>query len=185
MVIRLDDHVGLNSSMAGFRQMWEKGQLAVVQGSGTRTPSSRVGSDGHLAGRGPQESGHDGLAGASGKRDEESLGGVPILQVGSKGCRWPCPGASGGEAVTVNDREFVSASTRWRQDVQQKARRRLFDELAAPAAKKSEDDLASFIQRRQVQTLTAVETLRDLLEGPNAVQRPDAGLSQKLSSLPA
>ena len=42
------------------------------------------------------------------------------------------------------------------------------------------DDLASFVQRRQVQTLTAVETLRELLEGPNAVPRQGGGLSQKL-----
>jgi uncharacterized protein (DUF1501 family) len=43
-----------------------------------------------------------------------------------------------------------------------------------------EDDLASFVQRRQIQTLTAVETLRELLEGPNAVPRQGDGLSQKL-----
>ncbi len=36
------------------------------------------------------------------------------------------------------------------------------------------------MQRRQVQTLTAVETLRELLEGPNAVRRQGDGLSQKL-----
>ena len=36
------------------------------------------------------------------------------------------------------------------------------------------------MQRRQVQTLTAVETLRDLLEGPNAVPRYGSGLAQKL-----
>src|SRR6202041_148798 len=33
-VIRLDDHVGLNSSMRGFRSMWDAGHLAVVQGVG-------------------------------------------------------------------------------------------------------------------------------------------------------
>ena len=59
----------------------------------------------------------------------------------------------------------------------QKARRRLLADLAAPTG---EDDLASFVQRRQVQTLTAVETLRDLLEGPGAVSRQGGGLSQKL-----
>ena len=38
VVIRLDDHVGLNSGMVGFRSMWEKGQLAVVQGVGYPNP---------------------------------------------------------------------------------------------------------------------------------------------------
>ena len=38
VVIRLDDHVGLHSGMVGFRSMWEKGQLAVVQGVGYPNP---------------------------------------------------------------------------------------------------------------------------------------------------
>ena len=38
IVIRLDDHVGLNSGMTGFRSIWEKGQLAVVQGVGYPNP---------------------------------------------------------------------------------------------------------------------------------------------------
>src|SRR3954466_106757 len=37
-VIRLDDHVGLNSSMRGFRSVWEAGHLAVVQGVGYPNP---------------------------------------------------------------------------------------------------------------------------------------------------
>ena len=38
VVIRLDDHVGLNSGMVGFRPLWEQGQLAVVQGVGYPNP---------------------------------------------------------------------------------------------------------------------------------------------------
>ena len=38
VVIRLDDHVGLHSGMQGFRPLWEKGQLAVVQGVGYPNP---------------------------------------------------------------------------------------------------------------------------------------------------
>src|SRR5262249_37358792 len=62
----------------------------------------------------------------------------------------------------------------------ERARRRLLRELAAPAAGAAEDELASFVQRRQVQTLTAVETLRELLEGPGAVARRGGGLSERL-----
>jgi uncharacterized protein (DUF1501 family) len=63
---------------------------------------------------------------------------------------------------------------------QQKARRRLLDELAAPTGKAGENEMVSFVQRQQVQTLTAVEQLRELLEGPNAVSRQGNGLGQKL-----
>src|SRR4029077_20903279 len=53
-------------------------------------------------------------------------------------------------------------------------------ELSAPAGKAAEDDLSAFVRRRQVQTLTAGENLRELLEGPNAIPRQGAGLNQKL-----
>ena len=160
------------------------GEGPVGGGAGGRLPQPRalaLRSDGHLAVGGPQAGRHDGLAGAGGGRDEEPLGGVPILQVGSKRSAAGLDGCSGrrrGHVSTIRIRfGFSLAEAR---PLQQKARRRLLEELAAPAASKGEDDLASFIQRRQVQTLTAVETLRELLEGPNAVQRPGAGLSQKL-----
>src|SRR5262249_10454451 len=44
----------------------------------------------------------------------------------------------------------------------------------------AENDLVSFVQRRQVQTLTALEQLRELLEGPGAVARQGNGLSERL-----
>jgi uncharacterized protein (DUF1501 family) len=39
--------------------------------------------------------------------------------------------------------------------------------------------MLSFVQRRQVQTLTAVENLRELMEGPNRVRGFGGGLLQK------
>src|SRR6266480_4926750 len=37
-IIRLDDHVGLHPAMQGLKPLWEKGQLAVVQGVGYPNP---------------------------------------------------------------------------------------------------------------------------------------------------
>ena len=67
-----------------------------------------------------------------------------------------------------------------RDSDRRKARRRLLEEVSAPAKEAGEDDLLGFVQRRQVQTLTAVENLRDLLEGPNRVRGFGNGLQQKL-----
>jgi uncharacterized protein (DUF1501 family) len=61
---------------------------------------------------------------------------------------------------------------------EQTARRRLLEDLARPAA--NGDDLTSFVQRRQVQTLTAVEQLRELVEGPGGRARQENGLTGKL-----
>ena len=37
-VVRVDDHVGLHSAMSGLRPMFDKGQLAVIQGVGYPNP---------------------------------------------------------------------------------------------------------------------------------------------------
>src|SRR5262249_11832533 len=89
-------------------------------------------------------------------------------------------GAPGGGAVTVNDQNSFRLELGEGKAGRQQTRRRLGGDLAAPA-EKGEDDLLSFVQKRQGQTLTGGETLRGLLEGPNAVPRPaGAGLAAKL-----
>jgi uncharacterized protein (DUF1501 family) len=82
--------------------------------------------------------------------------------------------------VTVNSQNSFRHELGGGPVGQQKARRRLLEDLAEPAGGSGADDLVSFVQRRQVQTLTAVERLRELLEGPGAVPRQGNGLGQKL-----
>jgi uncharacterized protein (DUF1501 family) len=106
-------------------------------------------------------------------------GGVPILHVGPNRLPLALTGAPGGGAVSVNDQNSFRLELGGGKADQQQARRRLLADLAT-AGKPGEDDLATFAQRRQMQTLTAVENLRELLEGPNAVPRRGGGLSQKL-----
>jgi uncharacterized protein (DUF1501 family) len=181
VVIRLDDHVGLNSSMVGFRQMFEKGQLAVVQGVGYPNPErSHFEAMDIWQSADPKRVITTGWLGRAVTEMKNTSGGVPILQLGSRGFPLALTGAPGGGAVTVNDQHSFRLELGGGKTVQQKARRRLLEDLAAPGAKQADDDLASFIKRRQVQTLTAVETLRELLDGPNALPRQGAGLSQKL-----
>ena len=114
VVIRLDDHVGLNSSMVGFRSMLRKGKLAV--GAGRGLPQSRalaLRGDGHLAVGRSQAGGHDRLAGPGGQRDEEHF-------------RWSADPAArierlpagldrrpGGGAVTVNDQHSFRLEWGW------------------------------------------------------------------------
>jgi uncharacterized protein (DUF1501 family) len=180
VVIRLDDHVGLNSGMLGFRGMWEKGQLAVVQGVGYPNPErSHFEAMDIWQSADPMRATKTGWLGRATAEMKNSSGGVPILQVGSKGLPLALAGAPGG-AVTVNDQNSFRLQLGGGNTSQQHARRRLIEELAAPGANKDDDDLRSFVERRQVQTLTAVETLRELLEGPNGMARQGAGLTQKL-----
>ncbi len=182
VVVRLDDHVGLNSGMQGFRPMWEKGQLAVVQGVGYPNPERSHFEAMDIWQSADLHGSRTGWLGRTAGESDNRAGGVPILHLGPNRQPLALAGAPGGGAVTVNEQNSFRLELSGGNDAQQKARRKLLEQLAAAPspAKTNDDDLASFVQRRQVQTLTAVETLRSLLEGPNAVQRQGGGLSQNL-----
>jgi uncharacterized protein (DUF1501 family) len=180
-VIRLDDHVGLHPGMQGLRPLWEQGQLAVMQGVGYPNPERS-----HFEAMDIWQSADirrvstTGWLGRAAVECDDRSGGVPILHIGSRSLPLAVAGAPGGGAVSIRDQNSFHLELGESKPGQQKARRQLLEELAIPAGKPGEDDLVSFVQRRQVQTLTAVENLRTLLEGPNAVPRQGSGLGQKL-----
>jgi uncharacterized protein (DUF1501 family) len=181
VVIRLDDHVGLHSGMQGLRPLWQQGHLAVVQGVGYPNPErSHFEAMDIWQSADPKRTVTTGWLGRTATESNDRSGGVPILHLGASRLPLALAGAPGGGAVTINSQYSFRLELGGGKIGQQKARRRLLDELAAPAGNAGEDDLASFVQRRQVQTLTAVENLRELLEGPNAVPRQGNGLAQKL-----
>jgi uncharacterized protein (DUF1501 family) len=181
VVVRLDDKVGLHSSMTGLRPLWEQGQLAVVQGVGYPNPerSHFEAMDTWQSGD-PKKLTNTGWLGRAAANADDGAGGVPILHV-SKG-RLPLAlmGAPGGGAVTVSDQNSFTLDMAGGTRSREKARRQLLGGLAAPAGKPGEEDLTSFVRRRQLQTLTAVQSLHELLEGPNAIPRAGGGLNQKL-----
>lgn len=163
VVIRLDDHVGLHSGMRGFRSIWEEGRLAVVQGVGYPNPERSHFEAMDIWHSADPKRARTGWLGRAAVESDNRSGGVPILHIGPGQSPLALAGAPGGGAVTVNGQNSFCL------------------DLAAPAGEAEGDDLASFVRRRQVQTLTAVETLRELLEGPNAVPRQGGGgLAQKL-----
>ncbi len=175
VVIRLDDHVGLHSNMVGFRTMWEKGHLAVVQGVGYPNPERSHFESMDIWQSADPKGSRTGWLGRAAAESDNQPGGVPILHFGADRQPLAVAGAPGGGAVTVGDQNLFRLELDGGKVAQQKARRKLLEDLAAPPARTNDDDLASFVQHRQVQTLTAVETLRELLEGPNAVRRQGDG----------
>jgi uncharacterized protein (DUF1501 family) len=180
-IIRLDDHVGLHPGMRGFRSLWDQGQLAVVQGVGYPNPQrSHFESMDIWQSADPRGAIANGWLGRAVVERGDYSGAIPILHIGQGRLPLALTGAPGGGAVTVTGQDSFHLELGGGQAAQQKARRRLLDELAAPTGKSQPDNLLSFVQRQQVQTLTAVEQLRKLLEGPNAVSRHGNGLDQKL-----
>jgi uncharacterized protein (DUF1501 family) len=181
VVIRLDDHVGLHRTMYGFGQLWQRGQLAVVQGVGYPNPErSHFEAMDIWQSADPKHVITTGWLGRAAAESENHSGGVPILHVGTGRLPLALSGASGGGAVTLNNENSFRLEFGGGAAGQRKNRQRLVEELSTPDGDARRDDLVSFVQRRQVQTLTAVENLRQLLEGPNAVRGMGSSLSQQL-----
>jgi uncharacterized protein (DUF1501 family) len=181
VVVRLDGDVGLHSSMTGLRPLWEQGQLAVVQGVGYPNPerSHFEAMDTWQSGD-PKKLTNTGWLGRAAANADSGAGGVPILHVSKSRLPLALIGAPGGGAVTVSDQNSFTLDMAGGTPAREKARRQLLGGLAAPAGKPGEEDLTSFVRRRQLQTLTAVQSLHELLEGPNAIPRTGGGLNQKL-----
>ncbi len=158
--------------------MWKAGHLAVVQGVGYPNPDrSHFEAMDIWQSADPKRKTKTGWLGRS-VAEFKNTTGVPLLHVGGNRSPLALAGAPGG-VVSVNDQNSFRLEISGGAAAQQKARRKLLADLAAPADK-TENDLADFVRRRQAQTLTAVETLRELLEGPKAVPRWGSGLGAKL-----
>src|SRR5437016_10908749 len=154
VVLRLDDHVGLHRGMQGLRPLWEQGQLAVVQGVGYPNPErSHFEAMDIWQSADPKRLAKTGWLGRAAVESQDRSGGVPILHIGTSRVPFAVTGAPSGGAVTINSQDSFRLELGGGKTGQQKARRRLLEELAAPSGKAGEDDLASFVQRRQVQTL--------------------------------
>jgi uncharacterized protein (DUF1501 family) len=175
-VVRLDDHVGLNSGMAALKPLWTAGHLAVVQGVGYPNPDrSHFEAMDIWQSADPKRATRTGWLGRA-VGALENRGG-PILHIGAGKAPLAVAGAPGAGAVTLGDKNT------FRLDLGDDARRRperrkLLEDVSVPAPG-APDDLLAFVQRQQVQTLSAVEILREVFEGPSAVNVSGAGLALK------
>jgi uncharacterized protein (DUF1501 family) len=160
-VVRLNDHLGLNPGMRSFQQMWGQGQLAVVQGVGYPNPDrSHFESMDIWQTADPRRAIQNGWLGRSVNELQGQGGFVPILHVGSSRQPLAITGTPGG-AVSINDRQNFKLQLGGGTVNQQKARRKLLEELAAPDG--NGDDILQFVRLRQLRTMTSVERLNELL----------------------
>ncbi|QJW99224.1 DUF1501 domain-containing protein [Frigoriglobus tundricola] len=179
-VVKLDDHVGLHSGMTGLKPLWDDGGLAVVQGVGYPNPDrSHFEAMDIWHSADPKRVTTTGWLGrATGVMDNRA-GGVPILHVGSGKAPLAATGGPGSGPVSLGDKNTFRLEFGGGDTDREDARRKLLEDVSAPAKGAAGDDLLSFVQRRQVQTLTAVETLRELLDAPNTGRALGAGLAPK------
>jgi uncharacterized protein (DUF1501 family) len=171
VVVRLDDNVGLNSAMQGLKSMWNDGQLAVVQGVGYPNPDrSHFEAMDIWQSADPKRVTPTGWLARSSMELVNKSGGILNIHVGQNKLPLALNGTAGG-AISIGDQNTFRLDMGSGDAGQQKARRKLLEELSTPESKNESDDLLSFVQRRQVQTLTAIDNLHELLEGPKALRR--------------
>jgi uncharacterized protein (DUF1501 family) len=181
-VLRLDDHVGLNPSLNALHQLYQQGQVAVVQGVGYPNPDrSHFEAMDIWQSADPKRSIKSGWLGRATGDLGDRAGNLPIVHVGPTKLPLALQGAPGG-AVSINNNHPFRLELGGGTAERHRARRRLLYDLAPEPS--DENDLLGFVQRRQLQTLTAVQRLRELIDGGGlnpAPGFPGGGLTQKLT----
>jgi uncharacterized protein (DUF1501 family) len=183
-VLRLDDHVGLNPSMSGLHQLHQQGQLAVVQGVGYPNPDrSHFEAMDIWQSADPKRSIKNGWLGRAAGDLGDRAGSLPIVHVGPTRLPLALQGAPGG-AISINNNHPFRLELGGGLAERHKARRRLLEDLSQGPA--DDSDLLGFVQRRQLQTLTSVDRLREVLQSTtNPFPAGPGGLTQKLNLVSA
>src|SRR5262249_3416010 len=190
---RLNDHVGLNPGMGSLQQMFQKGELAVIQGVGYPNPnrshfeSMDVWQSGDPAGK----IGNGWLGrGLSSVRVGE--GQIPAIHVGADKLPLALQGSAtavpsihpkkpydlrlGGEPEDDQSRNApplvapppapVQAKPVVPEDKHRTARKKLIQDLAQ--ATPEDDGLLQFVRRSSLQTYTTIDRLREITKTDNS-----------------
>jgi uncharacterized protein (DUF1501 family) len=105
-------------------------------------------------------------------------GDVPLVHIGPTRLPLALQGTAGG-VVSVNNKHPYHLELGGGIAAQHKVRRQLLQDLAKPSG--GDDDLLAFVQKRQMQTLTSIERLQEVLTRQALPQRFDnSGLGQRL-----
>jgi uncharacterized protein (DUF1501 family) len=167
-VVKINDHIGLNSGMRSFDRLLQRGELAVVQGVGYPNPErSHFESMDVWQSADPSHKATTGWIGRSVNELHNATGGIPVMHIGPSRLPLALQGATGG-AISINNQMPYRLELGGGEPAQVKARRKLLEDLAQPA--KDDASLANFVYRREVQTLTTLDRLQEVLKGTNTGQ---------------
>jgi uncharacterized protein (DUF1501 family) len=169
-VIRVDDHVGLHPAMNGFRQLLDKGNLAVVQGVGYPNPDrSHFESMDIWQSADPKRRVGTGWIGRSVPELQDKKGNVPVMQLGAKNLPLALQGAPSG-VVSLNHLQAFKLNLDTSDPNRRFARKRLIEDLAKAEQADSKSSLLPFVQRRQLQTYATLDRLQEVLAESGAVK---------------
>jgi uncharacterized protein (DUF1501 family) len=162
-VVKVDDHIGLHPGLRSLDRMLQDGQLAIVQGVGYPNPDrSHFESMDIWQSADPRRKIGTGWIGRSAHSLQDKTGSVPVVQIGANRLPLAVQGASGG-VVSINNKAPYRLELGVGDVKEQKARRKVMEELARPAGPADDGDLLQFVQRRQVQTYSTLDRLEEVL----------------------
>jgi uncharacterized protein (DUF1501 family) len=175
-LVKLNDKVGLHPGMRnGFEAMFKKGHLAVVQGVGYPNPDRSHFESMDVWQMGdPRRKMGNGWIGRSTDQLQNKEGGIPIINVGAT--RLPVALQGGAGAISVNNQHPYRLELGGGSEERHKARRNLLEDLAK-GEQEEKGNLVDFVYRRQVQTLTTLDRLQEVLEKSKDVNNGFFGYS--------
>jgi uncharacterized protein (DUF1501 family) len=192
-VIKVSDEIGLHPAMTGFNPLLKEGQLAIVQGIGYPNPDrSHFESMDVWQSGDPKRKIGTGWIARSVSEFGDKGGNLPVIQIGPNRLPLALQGAPGG-VVSIADSKAYRLDLGKGDPADQKNRRKLMEDLSKPSGPENAEDLLQFVQRRQVQTLSTLDRLQELLKDdkkpaadpdpttdPQQAQAAFSGLGQKM-----
>jgi len=190
-VIKVSDDIGIHPALTGFNPFLKEGQLAIVQGIGYPNPDrSHFESMDVWQSGDPKRKVGTGWIARSVSEFGEKGGSLPVIQIGPNRLPLALQGAPGG-VVSIADSKAYRLDLGKGDPADQKDRRKLMEEISKPTGPDNSEDLLQFVQRRQVQTLSTLDRLQELLKDdkkkpaddptdPQQAQAAAYGLGQKM-----
>jgi uncharacterized protein (DUF1501 family) len=163
-VIRVDDHIGLNPAMNGFRQLLDKGNLAILQGVGYPNPDRS-----HFESMDIWQSADlkrkigTGWIGRSVSELQDKRGNVPVMHIGPKGLPLAVQGGAAG-VVSLKNLQSFRLQLNTSDPDKRLARKNLIEELSKTSESGDQADLLAFVKRRQLQTYATLDQLQQVLK---------------------
>ena len=164
--IKFTDDLVLNPGLRSLAQMIQNSQVSVVQGIGYPNPdrSHFESMDRWQAGEpGPKVGPAGWLARSVPDLQKGAGGGVPVMHIGSEKLPLACRGTTQG-IFTINQQQPFELKLGMPGSAQEKARKKLLEDLAQGSLADDQDSLLPFVQKRHLQTYSSLEKLKEVLK---------------------
>jgi uncharacterized protein (DUF1501 family) len=170
-VLKVNDHVGLHNALNGLNPLLSAGSLGIVQGVGYPNPDrSHFESMDIWQSADLTRATQTGWLGRTVPSLHDKKGSIPALQISASSLPLALQGGAGG-VVSLNQQVPYQLDL-GDDDKRHAPRRKLLEEMPSSNSDGPDDDLLSFVRRRQVQTYTTLDKLKEVLDAEKNQNQP-------------